>query len=453
MKNVIEQVIEAIIKSGAIIKDHPKEGVNFLVIDHLLNDPTLRQAVSKTIISSFNSKLYDGVAPIASRGYILSGMIAGQCHNLGEYPIQKVKSKGDPRYAQLPTSTEYSSDELQLRKGTIKEGKNYLVIDDLIATGGSVNTAISLIKQCGGHVDTVLVLTELIDFGAREALKKEGIHLLSLLKFTNKDLTKLIHFQQSYKEWPMTPITFKLSHHQTEEKDLNQLKSDSPILTVHLASTSLIKKEALELALDGMFAPLLTKIVTHDSKSGVSEQPFEGETFLGATNRLEDLKKSVNDFDTAVLVSMENGIRYSNVDDKYYDFVHVIARKGGVVYEHTQDCCEIPIEIINAISVEKSLKFKETWGSAAQKRELTMLSSDPHQAQLFGGTSRKIHLYSAVCKVLGQLKTQMMEQSLVKHQEPTVMIDRFIKLNDDKLISEYSDMDILFDSDEEPISS
>jgi adenine phosphoribosyltransferase len=213
MNPLIQKLIEQIIIKKAFINDYPKPGVTFLAIDRLFNDPAVRAILSRAVIASVDPKSFDAVAGIASRGFMFSGMIVNQFADKGEHFVQKVKTKGDSRYVQIDTTTEYSSDALQVLKDTIQKGQKYLLTDDLIATGGSVMTAIKLIRQCGGVVDTVFVMTELTDFNARELLKKEGVELVSLLKFTEQDLQQLLEMQNTREEHSASAITYQLTHH------------------------------------------------------------------------------------------------------------------------------------------------------------------------------------------------------------------------------------------------
>ncbi len=447
MNYLIDNILDVIIRKGAVKKDYPKKGVNFIVLEPFLNDPALRAKVAQLVSASINLDDFAGMAPIASRGYVFSGMITGINNELGEFPIQKVKAKGDPRYVQLEMKTEYSSDELQLLKNTVSPGGNYLVIDDLIATGGSVKTAVELIRQSGGVVDTVYVLTELVDFGARQALEKEGINLVSTLKFSNEDLDTLLHLQASYQEAPFAPLSYKLSHFEKGEQVLVKSNAAQPNLTVHLASQSPVKKELMELALKGLFEPLITQVNGHDSKSDVSEQPLGNETKQGASNRLKQLEENLSDLKGELLVSMESGIRYDEEKKAHYDFVHVMLKKGETIYEHTQDCCQIPSDIMLGIAKDEDDDFNETWGEAAKRMGRADEANNPHKEKEFGGVSRSTHLFKAACHVLGQFKEAMISPFANELDTHTFNMNRLVKLNDEKATDEYADMGINFSAE------
>ena len=92
--------------------------------------------------------------------------------------------------------------------------------------------------------------------------------------------------------------------------------------TIHLASQSSIKKEAALLAFQKMFAPLAIEVIGYDSQSGVNSQPLGyDETLRGAANRIESMIDNTMNLDNTILVSMENGIRYSE-EEKSYSVTH-----------------------------------------------------------------------------------------------------------------------------------
>ena len=199
---------------------------------------------------------------------------------------------------------------------------------------------------------------------------------------------------------------------------------------IHLASLSPVKKEAAQLAFQGMLDPLTIEVIGHDSKSGVNNQPFGyDETFRGVANRMESIKDNTMNLDNPTLVSMENGIRYSEEEKTYYDFVHVLVRKGDMTFSHIEDCCKVPTEIISAISKDKDNRFQETWGDVAKRMGMAKQSDNPHQEACFGGISRSSHLSQALCNALGELEQKMMEQSKLDQK---FNISRLVNINENK---------------------
>lgn len=385
-----EQLLNHLIVKQSFLRDYPKPGVIFLAMDSALQDAQSRRILSDAVSTAVQSLSFDCVAGIASRGYIFSSLIAEQAlsHSdpKGEQLIQKIKVKGDSRFIQMGTSTEYSSDDLQILKGTIQHNKNYLLADDLIATGGSVMTAIQLIRDSGGQVDKVFVMTELLDFGAREKLKAMGVELVSLFQFTQQDLQQLLMVQEACQT---TSMEYQLSHHRGKVM---------PPLRVHVASQSVVKKAAVERAIQDALHPSGMKMLEHDAPSGISNQPLGyEETAKGAANRLDAIRKEVKEEKNTLLVSIENGIRYSEEENSYYDFVHVMLEKEGILYQATKDCCQVPKELIDQVHLQKNM----TWGEIAKKQGLVASGSDPHRELLFGGVSREDHIRQACMQALG----------------------------------------------------
>ncbi|MFI4963306.1 MAG: DUF84 family protein, partial [Legionellales bacterium] len=452
MNSLTQQIIDSIIIKKALLKDFPKPGVNFLAIDSLFNDSDVRQLISKAVFSSIDPQTFDAVAGIASRGYLFSGMIANQLDNKGEFLVQKVKVKGDSRYVQIDTSTEYSSDALQILKDSIQPGKKYLVTDDLIATGGSVKTAIQLIRQCGGQVDTVFVLTELTDFKAKEALAKEGVALVSVLQFSKHDLEKILLLQKCYAQNPSVPLTYQLSQGAKGTQALTKSNQGSA-LTVHLASQSPLKKEALQLTCAGLFDPLQIEIMGHDAQSGVNAQPLGyTETAKGAANRLKALESLAQNPKNALLVSIENGIRYSEEDHAYHDFIQVLVKDGEASFSQTQDCCIIPEDLIKAMRKDDSNAFMETWGDAAKRLGRAKDANDPHQEPEFGGLSRREYLFKALCQTLGKLKENKMRPYAIETDALHIHLNRLVELKGAKPITKYAKRGVFFISPKEVIS-
>jgi len=272
-------------------------------------------------------------------------MIQSPNKTLGKYLIQKVKAPGDSRYQQLKTSTEYSTDQLQVLKGKIKQGQHYLVVDDLIATGGSVQGAIELIETEGGVVDAVFSLTELVDFHAREKLEAQGIKLISVLKFSEEDLDKILALQTAYQVATDAPLTFQLSQHQsTQTIEPAAIANQDNNLEIYVGSQSLIKTSSVREAFEHLFDPLNINLHAIDAPSNVSDQPLEDETQAGARHRLQYLKEHVQaqKSPSACLVSIENGIRFDQEKLCYVDFVQICLQQNEHVIEVKKDCCDIP---------------------------------------------------------------------------------------------------------------
>jgi adenine phosphoribosyltransferase len=428
IEQLSQKILNNIIAKQSLLNNYPTQGVVFLAIDPLFNDSHTRKIVSDSVLAATKSLSFDCVAGIASRGYVFSGFVANQFNHKGEQFIQKVKVKGDPRFAQLKTTTEYSSDELQVLKGTVQKDKKYLLTDDLIASGGSALSSIQLIRDNGGQVNTVFVMTELVDLGARELLKKSGIELISLLKLTNEDLQKLLLLQEAYANNKTATISYQLSHHKGEL---------TPECAVHIASQSACKKDGATLAIQKMLDPLSIVLIGHDVASGVSKQPFGyEETAKGASNRLAALRQEIKNSENTILVSVENGLRFAEDEDTYYDFVHVVIEKNNVISTHIQDCCVVPEEIIREIDPH----HETTWSEIANRKGLAKSANNPHQEAIFGGISREVHIQQALNQALKKL-------DLPKNDSLT--IQRVAKLNSHQSHKRYAQRGIIFSTSTE----
>ena len=159
----------------------PKHGVMFRDITTLLKDASAFNYVIDKLCERYKNDRIDLVAGIESRGFILGGAIAHRLHK-GFIPIRKE--------GKLPAKTEKESYELEYGRATVevhidaipKEAK-VLLVDDLIATGGSLAAAINLIKKLGGDVVECAVIIELPDLHGREKIEEKGYKLFSMVKF------------------------------------------------------------------------------------------------------------------------------------------------------------------------------------------------------------------------------------------------------------------------------
>jgi len=159
----------------------PKHGIMFRDITTLLKDANAFNYAVDKLCEKYKNIDIDLVAGIESRGFILGGAIANKLRK-GFIPIRKE--------GKLPAKTEKESYELEYGKATIEmhvdaiaKGSKVLLVDDLIATAGTLIAAINLIKRLGGEVVECAVIIELPDLSGREKLKSKGCKLFSLVKF------------------------------------------------------------------------------------------------------------------------------------------------------------------------------------------------------------------------------------------------------------------------------
>lgn len=163
------------------IPDHPKPGILFRDITTLLGDAKgFRQAID-ALVQLHRGAKFDLVAGIEARGFILGGAVAHQLE-LGFVPVRK---KG-----KLPWTTigqayelEYGMDEVEIHSDAVREGDRVLLIDDLIATGGTAEAAVKLIARAGGNVTAASFVIELPELGGRQRLEAFDIEVLSLCSY------------------------------------------------------------------------------------------------------------------------------------------------------------------------------------------------------------------------------------------------------------------------------
>ncbi len=163
------------------IPDYPEKGVMFRDITTLLMDPAgFRKAVDE-LVQPYAGRRIDKVAGIEARGFILGGAVAHQL-STGFVPMRK-KGKLPWRTIGRDYQLEYGVDRLEIHTDAIARGDQVLVIDDLIATGGTAEAAIRLVEAAGGAVVGCSFVIELPDLGGRGRLKALGHSISALCAF------------------------------------------------------------------------------------------------------------------------------------------------------------------------------------------------------------------------------------------------------------------------------
>ncbi len=163
------------------IPDYPKKGVMFRDITTLLSDPHGFRASVDELMWPFLTMDVDYVVGIEARGFILGGAIA---HELGKgfIPIRK-KGKLPWKTIGREYSLEYGVDRIEVHSDAIKKGDKILMIDDLIATGGTADAATDLIKDSGGEIVAAAFVVDLPDLGGAKKLRDKGVKVHTLVEF------------------------------------------------------------------------------------------------------------------------------------------------------------------------------------------------------------------------------------------------------------------------------
>ncbi|NRG17629.1 adenine phosphoribosyltransferase [Rhizobiales bacterium] len=176
-----DTVSDELIKSIRTIPDYPKEGILFRDITTLLGDArAFRRAVDALVQPWAGSKI-DQVAGIEARGFILGGAVAHQL-SAGFVPIRK-KGKLPHETVRIAYSLEYGLDEMEMHKDAIKPGDKVILVDDLIATGGTAEGASKLLRQMGAEVVAACFIIDLPDLGGRKKLEALDVPVRTLVEF------------------------------------------------------------------------------------------------------------------------------------------------------------------------------------------------------------------------------------------------------------------------------
>ena len=159
----------------------PKEGVMFRDITTLLQDPEGLRMMIEDMVDRYKEKDIGVIVGIDARGFIIGGALAHQL-GVGFVPIRK---KG-----KLPAATiaetyelEYGTDTIEIHKDGITQGQNVLIVDDLLATGGTASAAAKLIQKLGGNIHELAFIVDLPDLGGRKKLEAAGLSVYAQCAF------------------------------------------------------------------------------------------------------------------------------------------------------------------------------------------------------------------------------------------------------------------------------
>jgi adenine phosphoribosyltransferase len=155
------------------VPDFPKAGINFYDITTLLRDPEGFKVAIESLSSPFAGAGIDIVVGIESRGFILGGAVADRL-DAGFCPIRK-PGKLPAKTLRESFSLEYGTDSIEIHTDAINPGQRVLVVDDVLATGGTAKAAASLVKGLGGSLHGLVFLIELDFLNGREKLPGEQV--------------------------------------------------------------------------------------------------------------------------------------------------------------------------------------------------------------------------------------------------------------------------------------
>ena len=163
------------------IKDYPKKGILFRDITTLIKD---ENAFKETIdqMSKILSKVnYDKIAAIESRGFIFASALA---YNLSKsFILMRKKNKLPAEKYSVEFELEYGKSVLEMHKDSVKNNDKVVIIDDLLATGGTAEAGAKLVEKSGGEVLAFVFVINLFDLGGKKLLENKGYKTFSLMDF------------------------------------------------------------------------------------------------------------------------------------------------------------------------------------------------------------------------------------------------------------------------------
>jgi adenine phosphoribosyltransferase len=163
------------------IPDYPKKGILFRDITTLLGDAkAFRRAVDELVQPWAGTKI-DKVAGMEARGFILGGAVAHQL-SAGFIPIRK-KGKLPHKTVSVSYALEYGVDEMEMHADAVAKGERVILVDDLIATGGTAEGAIKLLRQAGADVVAACFVIDLPDLGGAKKIEAMGVPARTLVAF------------------------------------------------------------------------------------------------------------------------------------------------------------------------------------------------------------------------------------------------------------------------------
>ncbi len=163
------------------IPDYPKPGIMFRDVTTLFADPQGFKATVVRLAEPYHTEPIDAVAGIEARGFILGGAVADRL-GCGFIPVRK-KGKLPYKTVSQDYELEYGTDTIEVHEDAVKPGERVLVVDDLIATGGTAEAAIKLIRQVGGVIIGAAFVIDLPEIGGKAKLEAMGVNCHVLMDF------------------------------------------------------------------------------------------------------------------------------------------------------------------------------------------------------------------------------------------------------------------------------
>ncbi|MBR2141916.1 adenine phosphoribosyltransferase [Anaerovibrio sp.] len=179
--SVSSQDINYVKEHIRLIPDFPKEGIQFVDITTTLKDARAFGITLDYMRDSLNGRKIDIIVGLESRGFIYGAALSAAM-NVGFVPIRK-PGKLPADVISVDYDLEYGKDTIEMHKDAIKPGQKILIVDDLLATGGTADAASKLIRKAGGDIVGAVFFIELTSLEGRKRLEADGIKVKSMLQY------------------------------------------------------------------------------------------------------------------------------------------------------------------------------------------------------------------------------------------------------------------------------
>lgn len=179
--SVSSQDINYVKEHIRLIPDFPKEGIQFVDITTTLKDAKAFGITLDYMKDSLNGRKIDIIVGLESRGFIYGAALSAAM-NVGFVPIRK-PGKLPADVISVDYDLEYGKDTIEMHKDAIKPGQKILIVDDLLATGGTADAASKLIRKAGGDIVGAVFFIELTSLEGRKRLEVDGIKVKSMLQY------------------------------------------------------------------------------------------------------------------------------------------------------------------------------------------------------------------------------------------------------------------------------
>lgn len=175
------QQLEYLKNSIKSVQDYPKPGILFRDVTSLLEDPKAYALTIELFVSQFKDAGITKVVGTEARGFLFGAPVALGL-GVGFVPVRKPGKLPRPTLSES-YDLEYGSDTLQIHADAIQPGDKVLVVDDLLATGGTIEATVKLIRRLGGEVTDAAFVINLFDLGGEQRLEKMGLNIFGLVPF------------------------------------------------------------------------------------------------------------------------------------------------------------------------------------------------------------------------------------------------------------------------------